>query len=64
MKNLKEIGNTDSNMTIVPKKVIEAVKIIEDWTKKQTSRDDWAIGDIACRRGFERLLKLNKNIKS
>ena len=57
MKNVKE------NIITVPEKVIKAVKTIEDWTKKQTSRDDWAIGDIACRRGFERLLKLNKNIK-
>jgi hypothetical protein len=63
MKSAKENKNTDTSATIVPKKVINAVKTIEDWTKKQTSRDDWAIGDIACRRGFERLLKLNKNIK-
>jgi hypothetical protein len=63
MKNAQEITNTDINTTKVPEKVIKAVKIIEDWTKKQTSRDDWAIGDVACRRGFERLLKLNKNIK-
>ena len=57
MKNIEEIA------VKVPDKVIRAVKTIEDWTKKQTSRDDWAIGDIACRRGFERLLKLNKRIK-
>jgi len=63
MKSAKENKNTDASTTIVPKKVINAVKTIEDWTKKQTSRDDWAIGDIACRRGFERLLKLNKNIE-
>jgi hypothetical protein len=63
MKSAKENKNTDTSTIIVPEKVIKAVKIIEDWTKKQTSRDDWAIGDIACRRGFERLLKLNKNIK-
>lgn len=57
MKSVKE------NTITVPEKVVKAVKTIEDWAKKQTSRDDWAIGDIACRRGFERLLKLNKNIK-
>ena len=60
MKSTKEIKNAENNTVIVPKKVINAVKTIEDWTRKQTSRDDWAIGDIACRRGFERLLKLNK----
>jgi hypothetical protein len=62
MKKAQEITNTNTNTTKVPEKVVKAVKTIEDWTKKQTSRDDWAIGDIACRRGFERLLKLNKNI--
>lgn len=46
-----------------PKKIIDAVKLIEDWVKKQTDRDDWAIGEIACRKGFERLLKDIKNVR-
>jgi hypothetical protein len=48
---------------IPPVEIIEAVKTIENWTKKQTSRDDWAIGGIACRDGFERLLKEYKKLK-
>jgi len=61
--NILKMKSVKENTITVPEKVIKAVKTIEDWTKKQTSRDDWAIGDIACRRGFERLLKLNKNIE-
>jgi dissimilatory sulfite reductase (desulfoviridin) alpha/beta subunit len=46
-----------------PVEIIEAVKLIEDWAKKQTDRDDWAIGEIACRKGFERLLRDIKNVR-
>jgi dissimilatory sulfite reductase (desulfoviridin) alpha/beta subunit len=44
-----------------PAEIIKAVKLIEDWAKKQTDRDDWAIGEISCRKGFERLLRDVKN---
>jgi hypothetical protein len=44
-----------------PVNVIKAVKDIEKWVSSQTDRDDWAIGGIACRKGFERLLKTYKN---
>jgi hypothetical protein len=46
-----------------PAEIIEAVKLIENWAKKQTDRDDWAIGQIACRKGFERLLRDIKNVR-
>jgi dissimilatory sulfite reductase (desulfoviridin) alpha/beta subunit len=46
-----------------PPEIIKAVKLIENWAKKQTDRDDWAIGEIACRKGFERLLKDIKNVR-
>jgi dissimilatory sulfite reductase (desulfoviridin) alpha/beta subunit len=46
-----------------PEEIIDAVKLIENWVKKQTDRDDWAIGEIACRKGFERLLKDIKNVR-
>lgn len=46
-----------------PAQIIEAIKLIEDWAKKQTDRDDWAIGQIACRKGFERLLRDIKNVR-
>lgn len=46
-----------------PKDIVDAVKLIENWVKQQTNRDDWAIGEIACRRGFERLLKDIKNVR-
>lgn len=42
-------------MTEVPKEVVDAVKLIEKWAAKQTTRDDWAIGGICCRKGAERL---------
>jgi hypothetical protein len=44
-----------------PAHVVEAVKVIENWTASQTDRDDWVIGGIACRKGFERLLKMYKH---
>lgn len=47
-----------------PSKIIDAVKLIEKWTSKQTKRDDWAIGGVACRAGFERLLEMYNNLKS
>jgi hypothetical protein len=46
-----------------PPEIIKAVKLIENWAKKQTDRDDWAIGEIACRKGFERLLRDIKNVR-
>ena len=46
-----------------PKEIVDAVKLIENWAKQQTNRDDWAIGEIACRKGFERLLKDIKNVR-
>lgn len=46
-----------------PREVVDAVKLIENWVKQQTDRDDWAIGEIACRKGFERLLKDIKNVR-
>ena len=44
-----------------PAHVVEAVKVIENWTSSQTDRDDWVIGGVACRKGFERLLKMYKD---
>lgn len=41
----------------VPTDIIETVKKIEKWAARQTIRDDWAIGGIACRAGFERLMR-------
>lgn len=46
-----------------PKEIVDAVKLIENWVRQQTDRDDWAIGEIACRKGFERLLKDIKNVR-
>ena len=43
-----------------PAHVVEAVKVIENWAASQTDRDDWVIGGIACRKGFERLFKMYK----
>lgn len=39
----------------VPVKILKAVKAIEEYAAKMTDRDDWAIGNITCRRGAERL---------
>lgn len=41
----------------VPQDIIEAVKKIEEYTSKRTTRNDWAIGNITCRKGAERLLE-------
>jgi hypothetical protein len=46
-----------------PIEIVNAVKTIEKWAKKQTKRDDWAIGEIACRKGFERVLKMYNDLK-
>jgi hypothetical protein len=46
-----------------PEYVVECVKTIEKWASSQTKRDDWAIGDLACRKGFERLLEMYKDKK-
>ena len=44
-----------------PTHVVEAVKVIENWAASQTDRDDWVIGGIACRKGFERLFKMYRD---
>lgn len=46
-----------------PSDVIKAIKKVEEWTSSQTDRDDWAIGGLACRKGFERLLKMYRGKK-
>jgi len=46
-----------------PKEVVDAVILIENWTSQRTNRDDWAIGGIACRKGFERIMKELENVK-
>jgi hypothetical protein len=58
----KKIKNPKSGYK-PPKEIIDAVKLIESWAKQQTDRDDWAIGEIACRKGFERLLRDIKNVR-
>jgi len=59
MKKIKNAGESFKP----PEEIINAVKLIENWVKKQTDRDDWVIGEIACRKGFERLLKDIKNVR-
>jgi hypothetical protein len=44
-----------------PAHVVEAVKVIENWAASQTDRDDWVIGGVACRKGFERLFEMYKD---
>jgi len=46
----------NKTVNIVPEEIIEAVKKIEAFARNTTTRDDWAIGDITCRRGAQRLL--------
>jgi hypothetical protein len=41
----------------VPQEIKDAVRLIENWTKMQTMRDDWAIGGICCRAGAERQIR-------
>jgi hypothetical protein len=45
-----------------PLEIVDAVKLIEKWTSEQTDRDDWVIGGIGCRAGFERLLRMHHNL--
>lgn len=47
-----------------PEEIIDAVKLIENWVATRTDRDDWVIGGVACRKGFERLLKMYNNLKN
>jgi predicted metal-dependent TIM-barrel fold hydrolase len=47
----------------IPNEIIEAVRLIETWAAKQTVRDDWAIGNICCRKGAERLMKEIETLK-
>lgn len=52
-KEVEEIPN-EIIPNLPPAEIIEAAKLIESWTKRQTLRDDWAIGGVACRAGAER----------
>ena len=46
----------------IPEDIKEAVKKIEAYTASKTYRDDWAIGNITCRKGAERLFKQNREL--
>lgn len=46
----------------IPDDIKEAVIKIEEYTAKKTHRDDWAIGNITCRKGAERLLRQYKEL--
>lgn len=61
--NKKKTNKIKETALKPPKEIIEAVKLIENWAKQQTDRDDWAIGEIACRKGFERLMRDIKNAR-
>jgi len=50
-------------MTEVPPEIVAAVELIEKWAAKQTTRDDWAIGNICCRKGAERLKRELEKLK-
>jgi len=62
----------NKTVNVVPEEIIDAVKKIEAFAKSKTNRDDWAIGDITCRRGAQRILedynklltKINKQKKT
>ena len=60
METISNDNKKNNSKIKPPVEIINAVKLIEEWVTQQTNRDDWAIGNVACRKGFEKLLKNKK----
>lgn len=48
---------------VPPPEIIQAVRMIEEWTTQRTTRNDWVMGRIGCRKGMEQLMRDNAKLK-
>lgn len=59
---MTSINRSDDLPGPVPSDIIDAVKKIEEYAFQKTTRDDWAIGNITCRAGAQKLLTAHRKL--